>query len=81
VTADTQSTLVRLLNDDGHEFRFHGAVDLDLHIAEVSVIIDALPGFLGSRCENLDRAFEWPGAVDESGQTTRGPICVPASIC
>jgi len=31
-------------------------------------MVDALPGFLGSRCENLDRAFEWPGAVDESGQ-------------
>src|SRR2546430_12117048 len=31
-------------------------------------MVDARPGFLGSRCENLDRDFEWPGAVDESGQ-------------
>src|SRR4030095_374066 len=66
VTADAQTALVRFFNDYRHQLGLHGAVDLDLHVAEVGVVIDALPGFFGSGCENFYWTFKRSGTVNES---------------
>ena len=68
VAADAQSALVRLVDDDGHKFRLHRAVNLDLHVAEVGVVIDALPRFFRGRGEHFDGPLEGAGAVDQSGE-------------
>ena len=65
VSADAQAALVRFIDDDWHKLRLYRAVDLDLHIAEVGVVIDAGAGFFGRGGQDFDGAFVRAGAIDE----------------
>jgi len=40
------------VNDDGNKFRLDGAIDFDLHITEVGVVVHA-----GDNCQDLKSPF------------------------
>ena len=81
MSADPQAALVCLLDNDWHKFGLHRAVDLDLHIAEIGVVVDPLARLFGSRCQHLDRALIWAGTVDESGKHHARPNLLALSMC
>src|SRR5208283_3572503 len=56
----------RFFDNDGHKFRFHRAVNLDLHVAELGVLIDPLAGLFRRSGENFHRAFVRTGSIDEA---------------
>ena len=68
VPADAQPELVGFVDDHGNEFGFDRAVDLDLHVPELGVIIDTLARLLWRGRQHLHRSFVGAGTVDESRQ-------------
>ena len=68
VAADAQAALVGFVDDDGNEFRLDRAVDLDLHIAEIGVVVNPLASLFRRGGKDFDRALIGAGTVDESGE-------------
>src|SRR5216684_3435463 len=58
--------LVCLRDNHGHQLRLDRAVDLDLHVAEAGVVVNALASLLGRGGQYLDRPLKWSGAINES---------------
>src|SRR5689334_12356409 len=57
---------MRLIDNDRYKLRFYRAVDFDLHITEIGVMVDALTRFFRSRRQYLDWPFIRSRTINES---------------
>ena len=72
MSADAHAILVGFVDDGGNELGLDGAVDFDLHVAEVLVVVDGGAGFGFGGDENFGWSVEGAGAVDDSGEDDAG---------
>ena len=72
--------LVCVLGDDGHQLRIERAVDLDLHVAELGVVVDRSARLLPrSTTSTLVGPAKGPGPSMKPASSTRGPTASPES--
>jgi len=73
VPADPQPAFVGFFRDHGNKLRLDRAVDFDLHIPKVGIMVHPIPSLVRSSRQNLHGPLKRTGAIDKSGEDESRP--------
>ena len=72
VAADTQASLVRLVDNRWHKFRLYRTVNFDLNVAQLRVVVDGGARFWLGGDEHLGRPLKRPSPINDAGNQNAG---------